>query len=1651
VATKMKLKLNEHLLPIPQMESVFLKLFPRSVFSLLSVILLLASLIASGFGQSPIFSINLSSDKIAVGNCAELIFTIQNESDEDISDLAFQVNLPIGVSLNDPSNPVSNCGGLLFAEDGGNTISLVGGAVAAKSTCSASVAITLLEEGEFTIFTSDLSSTAGFSEGVSATIGNQVDGPALRLKTDFVESPIALGGQTKLVYSVTNLSESAAEEIAFSDDLSPGIVIASQPNISNSCLGSTISATPGSQNMRLTGGYLEPGETCVISFDVVGVVSGKNISLTGEITSKFAEGETVSSGVASSVLEVISPEDLAEITFTKEFTAESVDPGRVEDLVFTLTNNSQSETYSNISFIDDLDEMLPGALAVRLPEEGGFFVDASFDNNGVSVLRSSWNYLNQIQNENGRNDSYPIDQDGISWNESSFNIPSSSVGPWSVGDAPFQAGAIDAFSSFNTTNIGGIDSAANGQNLVTTYLFRQDFDLNDAQASLSEWIFNYLFDDGAVIYINGVEVFRTASMPEGSIQTTTLADVGDETAYSLAQINLSGVLKEGPNTIAVELHQSSLESSDAGFGLELFPASDSPSAEFAYFDNTFENTSDEGSADGMVEEDGGFAGRGLSVVLGGKNFITGFLNPQSSGGWKRTFQISEPQLIKLSLRYRLTIDASYEENEYGQALLEINGARYGDGPGTSLSQLNGGAGVGQDTGWKLYTTSILFGAGSHTILVGGYNNQSNQGSEVTRVFFDDIQIGSPVKPASVCGPESQIVGSDVLTFTGGELKPGESCSFRVGIKIPETASFGIYQNRTSLLTLNAEGRPLMGLPAADFLEIEPLTPVFTAQFSQPNIAKNQTSNLIFVIDNRESFVEANNVGFTYDLPDGLIIAEPLRVTSECGGVIDADVTTGLISFSEGSVSPGGICSVSVEVLATRAGRFESQSSPLISSVGNSGSASALLVVSPPPVFSMSISPETIDAGQPAILTYTIDNSASEIPATELSFTQVLPLGLVIASPPGLLSSCQGGFFNVVGGAPQFSYTQGVVPARETCQISLRVTGNEGGGYQITSNELSSSLGASGSASSSMVIRPIVSIGVSVDSLAEGVIAGSSEENHSYIIKARNEGPSSASEILIQTLSEVPDGVLQASSSVSRGTYDKGVWKIPELLPGEEVFLIVTYTVPSFVREGEGVISKTAALIGVDQTEINEGDNTSTKISEVKNVFDLSLSSFLPTEPVVAGSGEENLRFSMELANSGPSDATDIVIGTNFELPAGVRVVSIISEKGEYRGDDSQGGEWTVNLPRGEKDTLTFVMTVDANAPLDSSILSGVNFLSATGIDYNTSNDSVSGSIGISRKVEFEVTAESSRVAALAGFDLPKNLSHSFTVTNQGPSDASGVVFNVESLFPDEVDIDSTSVNLSREEGEQAWIIGDLGVGESASLKIYFDIPRTVTSGIDLISSYITLKELNEVLPNISDVSESISTDVLSAQSVLLSHDGKRLDFQTGLLTQTVTVRNENHAALEALRIVVSGLPEGVKIHNAQGSIDGDGFLLYNQALASGQNIDLTVEYFQLDASGGFEPTFEVQLIEPTILQNMSQGTDVDRCEVLSNGNVLIEFPAEIDSIYTVEYSANGVDWAQVTPSVRAGGNRVQWIDNGPPKTETHPSAEKVRLYRVIKR
>lgn len=81
-----------------------------------------------------------------------------------------------------------------------------------------------------------------------------------------------------------------------------------------------------------------------------------------------------------------------------------------------------------------------------------------------------------------------------------------------------------------------------------------------------------LRDDGAVVYVNGTEVFRT-NMPTGTIAygTTAPTAVGgaDETTTFYAASVSPSVLQPGANVIAVEIHQSGGTSSDISFDAEL--------------------------------------------------------------------------------------------------------------------------------------------------------------------------------------------------------------------------------------------------------------------------------------------------------------------------------------------------------------------------------------------------------------------------------------------------------------------------------------------------------------------------------------------------------------------------------------------------------------------------------------------------------------------------------------------------------------------------------------------------------------------------------------------------------------------------------------------------------------------------------------------------------------------------------------------------------------------------------------------------------------------------------------------------------------------------------------------------------------------------
>ena len=129
---------------------------------------------------------------------------------------------------------------------------------------------------------------------------------------------------------------------------------------------------------------------------------------------------------------------------------------------------------------------------------------------------------------------------------------------------------------------------------ITTY-FRTTFNATNV-AGLSSLTFNLRRDDGAVIYLNGSEVYRD-NMPAGIIASTTVSvtnNSGTVTVYNSSNVlvgMLAQALHDGANQLAVEIHQNGSSSSDIVFDLELIgnPATPSGARPWLYSD-TFDRT-----------------------------------------------------------------------------------------------------------------------------------------------------------------------------------------------------------------------------------------------------------------------------------------------------------------------------------------------------------------------------------------------------------------------------------------------------------------------------------------------------------------------------------------------------------------------------------------------------------------------------------------------------------------------------------------------------------------------------------------------------------------------------------------------------------------------------------------------------------------------------------------------------------------------------------------------------------------------------------------------------------------------------------------------------------------------------------------------------
>ncbi|MCB8998844.1 MAG: CotH kinase family protein [Bacteroidales bacterium] len=159
---------------------------------------------------------------------------------------------------------------------------------------------------------------------------------------------------------------------------------------------------------------------------------------------------------------------------------------------------------------------------------------------------SVWKYL-----DNGS------DQ-GTAWTDPGYDDAS-----WKSGQAQLGYGDGD---EVTTISYGG----NSGSKYITSY-FRKNFTLTAEDLASTGFIISLLRDDGAVVYINGVEVLRS-NLGRGTILSNSLAlnSISGNAESRFNKFVIDGsMLIPGDNLIAVELHQDAANSSDLSFDLKL--------------------------------------------------------------------------------------------------------------------------------------------------------------------------------------------------------------------------------------------------------------------------------------------------------------------------------------------------------------------------------------------------------------------------------------------------------------------------------------------------------------------------------------------------------------------------------------------------------------------------------------------------------------------------------------------------------------------------------------------------------------------------------------------------------------------------------------------------------------------------------------------------------------------------------------------------------------------------------------------------------------------------------------------------------------------------------------------------------------------------
>jgi uncharacterized repeat protein (TIGR01451 family) len=298
------------------------------------------------------------------------------------------------------------------------------------------------------------------------------------------------------------------------------------------------------------------------------------------------------------------------------------------------------------------------------------------------------------------------------------------------------------------------------------------------------------------------------------------------------------------------------------------------------------------------------------------------------------------------------------------------------------------------------------------------------------------------------------------------------------------------------------------------------------------------------------------------------------------------------------------------------------------------------------------------------------------------------------------------------------------------------------------------------------------------------------------------------------------------------------------------------------------------------------------------------------------------------------------------------------------------------------------------------------------------------------------------------------LTYKATVINHGP----GLVPSV--LLTNTLPPGTALINVSPTNGASSLANGvliiDMGTLSNAASSAVTLAVQPTNAGFQTFTVSVGAANLEDPNPANNFFRTNIEVgEVIPGQITATNVSAMTFDPQTGLMNQTVRLSNISTSSVASVRLTVSGLTNW--LYNAVGTNHGNPFVVYANTFDPGQTTDLVLEYFvPTRVPIDIADTNYTALGTPAFIVTAPGGTNgvfsITRTVLLSDGNLLIEFPSVLGATYSILYSSNA-DFSTpliAQPNIIAPADRVQWIDDGPPKTVSPPASEASRFYRVRK-